>query len=44
LISATAASQASALRLLTTTLAPASAMAWAMARPMPREDPVITAT
>ena len=43
-ISAQAASQASSLRDDTTTRAPASAMRSAMARPMPRDEPVITAT
>src|SRR5580704_11731816 len=36
--------QAANLRLETTTLAPCSAIASAIARPMPREDPVMTAT
>src|SRR5262247_1717849 len=43
-ISCATASQASALRLEITTLAPSPAMLSAMARPMPRLDPVITAT
>src|SRR6185437_5435541 len=37
-------SQASALRLDTTTLAPCSAMRWAIASPMPLVDPVMSAT
>jgi hypothetical protein len=37
-------SQASALRLDTTTLAPREAMISAAERPMPRLDPVMTAT
>jgi hypothetical protein len=36
--------QASALRLEITTFAPASAIAVAIARPMPRLEPVINAT
>jgi len=43
-ISLTAAAQASALRLATTTLAPARAKPLAMARPMPRLPPVTMAT
>ena len=43
-ISATARSQASALRLATTNLAPWAAKPWAMDRPMPRLPPVTMAT
>ena len=43
-ISATARSQASALRLATTTLAPWAAKPWAMDSPMPRLPPVTMAT
>src|SRR3954447_12736265 len=43
-ISATTSAQAGALRDETTTRAPASAMRRAIARPMPRDEPVITAT
>src|SRR5215211_4187055 len=43
-ISRATASHASALRLEITTLAPSAAMLSAMARPMPRLDPVMTAT
>ena len=39
-----AASQASSLREAMTTSAPASASVWTMARPMPRDPPVTTAT
>src|ERR1700688_1767468 len=42
-IAETTDSQAVALRLDTTTLAPACARAMAMARPMPRDEPVTTA-
>ena len=44
LIAATTSSQASALRLETTTLAPSAAMISAAERPMPRLEPVMTAT
>src|SRR5687768_12442368 len=44
LMPAATSSQGPALRELITTLAPCSAMRSAMARPMPRDDPVITAT
>src|SRR5262249_37409687 len=44
LISFATASQTSALREEITTLAPCSAMRSAMARPMPRVEPVMTAT
>src|SRR3954470_8714345 len=44
LIAAAASSQASALRLETTTLAPSPAQHSAMARPMPRREPVMIAT
>src|SRR5574343_495410 len=43
-ISSTTFSQASSLRLETTTLAPALASWWAMDRPMPRLEPVTIAT
>ena len=43
-IAATTSSHASALRLETTTLAPSEAMISAAERPMPRLEPVITAT
>jgi hypothetical protein len=39
-----AASHASSLREAITTSAPASASVWTMARPMPRDPPVTTAT
>src|SRR4029078_11993793 len=39
-----AASHASSLREAITTSAPASARVWTMARPMPRDPPVTTAT
>ena len=43
-IAAATSSQASALRLETTTLAPSDAMISAAERPMPRLEPVMTAT
>src|SRR5574343_345903 len=43
-ISSTTFSQASSLRLETTTLAPALVSLWAMDRPMPRLEPVTMAT
>ena len=43
-IASATSSQASALRLETTTLAPCAAIVSAMERPMPRLDPVMTAT
>src|SRR5579863_4131565 len=43
-ISATTSSQGPRLREETTTLAPCSARRVAMARPMPRDEPVTTAT
>ena len=44
LMAAATASQASALRLEITTLAPSDAMISAAERPMPRLEPVMTAT
>src|ERR1700735_5840453 len=44
LMAAATASQASALRLDTTTLAPCSARRWGIASPMPRGEPGTTAT
>src|SRR5271165_4117847 len=44
LIASAVARHAAILRLEITTLAPCSAIASAMARPMPREEPVMTAT